>query len=890
MSARSLSRMRPSIAATLPAALAVLIASAIAFTVPRALGQPNGDPQTQPEETRIAGLVATLRTARPELTARQDATRLAVAAQAVAINEVVVLLVIPPEGLFSDPWAIDLEHLTALDSSIATAPQDAEYDRSLQEYASLLATRQKLDRLNRWKLRNEAALSFMATWADRVQRVQREIVELQDARRALTTALAALTPARTAYATARAELVTAIGSDDPRLTEFPDLSDGLLIEASAAAAASGLKTQGAVSFLSDMVNAFHGLRVTLEQHRSERRVQEDLLFERRSLLERTLHRKTRGLVATTSRGLDLGELAPLFDEAEALSGRLNIGRDLLLQGRLEEILVKHGAFLLVGEAERAARIEPMQPLPADPLAPIVAGLDGWRREYTAFTRIDDAGETSGPLDAYINGIDGEIRRIDLFNEGERRSIVGLSSDFAAVDEKIREGVSVLERESELDALKSFFQLQRDRASKRLYAIDAHISTQRQQRAELTEDLTKWNGEIPALLVAIADAEAALEAEPNMTRKVQLWASLYTRQGDLAALRNRISLIESEITILETAEAELGEDRVRLQGLAQFWEQRVTAVGVRIEQRLADERAVAAEAQSEADSVTLKRWIAVLIAIVIAALIVWGVRLLGRNINKQLDAAEKRHQKARYQRVRTIMVFVRGLVTILTLTCAFVAILFIVGIGEDVIQWLVGSVGVIALAVSFGAQSLVKDFFSGFFILFENQYVQGDWIKIGDVDGNVEFVGLRTTVLRDFAGNRHVFNNGSISHVCNMSARFARAVVDLGLSYNDKPDDVIKALTEFCEHLAEEETLRPNLMSKLEKPRVLGLQSFGDSEITYRILVTTRPGQQWTVAREVRRMLARLVEKHGFTIPFPHRTVYNHAGDAPPKVDAADRQP
>jgi small conductance mechanosensitive channel len=180
------------------------------------------------------------------------------------------------------------------------------------------------------------------------------------------------------------------------------------------------------------------------------------------------------------------------------------------------------------------------------------------------------------------------------------------------------------------------------------------------------------------------------------------------------------------------------------------------------------------------------------------------------------------------------------------------------------------VGIVGLAVGFGAQSLVKDFISGFFLLVENHYRVGDVVKIAGIGGLVERITLRATYLRDLSGSVHVIPNGEISTVMNMTFQWSRHVAEIGTSYDADPDRVIEILHRVGADMRQEEPWSEKIT---EDPEVLGLDGFGDSALVFKVLLKTRPLQQWAVGREYNRRVFYALGEAGIEIPFPHRTTY-----------------
>ena len=191
------------------------------------------------------------------------------------------------------------------------------------------------------------------------------------------------------------------------------------------------------------------------------------------------------------------------------------------------------------------------------------------------------------------------------------------------------------------------------------------------------------------------------------------------------------------------------------------------------------------------------------------------------------------------------------------------------IGID-IKPLLASIGIIGLAVSFGAQNLVRDYITGFFILLENQYRVGDVIKISDVGGIVEKITFRVTILRDIEGIVHTIPNGTIQRVSNMTYSWSRAKLDIGVAYKENIDHVISVLNNLSKEFYEDPELQKSLK---EEPQVVGVEEFGESQVTVRVLIKTVPMKQWDIAREFRRRVKNRFDKENIEIPFPHRTVY-----------------
>ncbi len=199
------------------------------------------------------------------------------------------------------------------------------------------------------------------------------------------------------------------------------------------------------------------------------------------------------------------------------------------------------------------------------------------------------------------------------------------------------------------------------------------------------------------------------------------------------------------------------------------------------------------------------------------------------------------------------------------------------LGLDIIPIIAGA-GVVGLAVGFGAQSLIKDVIAGFFIILEGQFAVGDVIKTGDISGQVERLNLRVTMLRDINGAVHFIPNGEIKIVSNLTKEWSRVALDIGVAYHEDIDRVVGVLERTGQDLARDERMGPLI---LEPPEVLGIESFGESQVTIRVLVKTLPQKQWEIARELRKRIKAAFDKEGIEIPYPHQVHLTRVESLPP---------
>jgi len=264
----------------------------------------------------------------------------------------------------------------------------------------------------------------------------------------------------------------------------------------------------------------------------------------------------------------------------------------------------------------------------------------------------------------------------------------------------------------------------------------------------------------------------------------------------------------------------------------------------------------------------------ILLILIGALVVIKLAaFITRRVEKAFDDNDPSTMNEREKQAATLGKVIRNVIRILVWGVALMMVMRELGI--DVGPLLAG-VGIVGLAVGFGAQSLVKDFLSGMFVLIENQYNVGDVIKAAGASGLVEKITLRSTTLRDLEGRVHIIPNGVIDVVTNMTKEYSRFVLDIGVAYKENVDEVMALLKEIGDEMAGDTEYSKVISAPLE---ILGVQDFGDSAVLIRVRFTTVPNQQWAVGREFRRRVKNTFDAKGIEIPFPHTTIY--LGDAAP---------
>ena len=188
-----------------------------------------------------------------------------------------------------------------------------------------------------------------------------------------------------------------------------------------------------------------------------------------------------------------------------------------------------------------------------------------------------------------------------------------------------------------------------------------------------------------------------------------------------------------------------------------------------------------------------------------------------------------------------------------------------------------SAGILGLAIGFGAQNLVRDVISGFFIILENQIRLGDVAIVNGTGGLVEKISFRTITLRDLSGVVHVFPNGTITTLSNMTKGWSGYVIDVGVAYKEDTDHVSQVMVSVAEEMRQDPEFSPKILEPIE---IMGVDKFGSSEVVIKARLKTLPIEQWKVGREYRRRLKKAFDEKGIEIPFPHRTLYMGEASSP----------
>ncbi|HJQ78110.1 MAG TPA: mechanosensitive ion channel family protein [Acidimicrobiia bacterium] len=255
-------------------------------------------------------------------------------------------------------------------------------------------------------------------------------------------------------------------------------------------------------------------------------------------------------------------------------------------------------------------------------------------------------------------------------------------------------------------------------------------------------------------------------------------------------------------------------------------------------------------------------VATAVILAVAVLVYWVAGFLGRRfVTRATDKGQERGARA-----TTLWTVLRRVILIAVL---FLAVLFIFSAWGWSLAPFIGLGTVFAAAIGFGAQDLVKDFLSGFFILMENQFQIGDVVKIADTSGTVEDIQLRVTVLRDFEGNAHFVPNGQITVTSNFTSKYAQPVIDVSVAYEADVDRALEVFREELGRLAEDPYFGTLIT---EEPEVLGVNELRESAVVLRGRFTTLADARWEVRREALRRVKKRFEAEGISIPFPQLTI------------------
>lgn len=258
-------------------------------------------------------------------------------------------------------------------------------------------------------------------------------------------------------------------------------------------------------------------------------------------------------------------------------------------------------------------------------------------------------------------------------------------------------------------------------------------------------------------------------------------------------------------------------------------------------------------------------------VIIVAIAIWFVIrfVIARGAARMVKRAEARGEglEGAKKRAQTISSLLRKLIAALYWIAVILTLLSQIGVN---IGALVAGAGIAGLALSFGAQSLVKDYIAGFFIVLENQVRVGDVATINGTGGVVETINFRTVILRDLDGAMHVFRNGDVNQLANLTRDWSGYNFEIGVAYKEDTDKVIAVVERVGREMKADAEFGQNMIQDME---IFGVNQLADSAVIIKGRLRTRPGSQWATGRAFLARVKKAFDAEGIEIPFPHRTLY-----------------
>ncbi len=245
--------------------------------------------------------------------------------------------------------------------------------------------------------------------------------------------------------------------------------------------------------------------------------------------------------------------------------------------------------------------------------------------------------------------------------------------------------------------------------------------------------------------------------------------------------------------------------------------------------------------------------------VIIGLVYIAIKLFNKIIDKSLERRKKIKFGIDEKKANTLAGILKNIIKYVFYFLGIIGVLDLFGIETSS---LIATAGIGGLAIGFGAQSLVKDVITGFFIVFEEQFNVGDYVQIGEYEGIVEEIGLRVTKVRDFSGELHIIPNSNIIVVTNKTTGAMRALVEVNIPYNEDVNKVINILEEVCDEV------RNSSNDLIEGPNVLGISDLGEYNTKLTIIAKTKAMAQWEVEREIRKKIKDAFEREEIQQPYP----------------------
>ncbi len=423
---------------------------------------------------------------------------------------------------------------------------------------------------------------------------------------------------------------------------------------------------------------------------------------------------------------------------------------------------------------------------------------------------------------------------------------------------------VLEAESIVEARKkqaAAAQLELDKITQRVKSLQNNIQLERRLR-----DLAR---------------QKALEADAEAQRlRQEYWKKLSSGEGAEEVRKSMEGAQTRQRSAQEEATAASNHLDELQSALALVQADQITAMQVAEERRQEMN-----EAQRQLESVSspwslhrIERWLTheglrIVIVLLVATIALWVASAVRKRLVDLLVSRSRRGSvEERQNRAKTLVAVFHN--AFITFVYGFVTVVVLEAVGYSVAP-LLGGAAVLGLAVAFGAQSLIKDYFNGFIVLMEQQYMLNDVIKVGAISGQVERITLRMTVLRDLEGSVHFIPHGQITTVTNMTHGWSRALFTIQVGYGSDVDRATRVLMELAREIRRDPAYAALIT---EEPAMLGVDELGNSGIVIKFHITTRPLQQWTVKRELLRRIKIRFDEEGIEIPFPQLKLHTTQDD------------
>lgn len=273
------------------------------------------------------------------------------------------------------------------------------------------------------------------------------------------------------------------------------------------------------------------------------------------------------------------------------------------------------------------------------------------------------------------------------------------------------------------------------------------------------------------------------------------------------------------------------------------------------------------------TIDLQDWLAVdgykVVTILVLAILsyilfrVWGNRIIRALSKVKITRGDRTEEESKH-RLKTLSKVVTRTGALVIL--AVVILMILQSFGIDITPVLAGA-GVAGIAIGFGAQSLIKDILNGFFVLLEDQFVEGDFVSIKGREGTVEDFSLRRTILRDFKGDTHIFPNSQIKAVTNYTHGWSRVVTIVPVTYEEDTEKIFALLEKVGQEFLQDEKWKNKLMGPIE---VLGVDDFTDVSLNISVAIKTVPSEQWEVRRELLKRIKLTFDKEGIEIAHRRR--------------------